>query len=49
MAYDGGNEVYVFDRQGKVYLLPLVGMSSDLAKKLADSWHEFTQKVIANA
>ena len=31
-ACDGGGEVYAFNKQGKVYLLPLVGMSPSTAK-----------------
>ena len=40
-ASNGAGEVYVFDSEGKVYILPLIGMAPDAAIKVADSWQAF--------
>ena len=42
-ATDGGNELFVFDASGKVYLMPMVGMEPKVAVLLADSFAEFLQ------
>jgi hypothetical protein len=48
-ACDGGGEIFAFNTQGKVYLLPLIGMSSNTAKEIAESWVVFKQQVLVNA
>lgn len=48
-ASDGGGEVFVFDKEGKIYLLPLVGMEPSAASKIASSWQEFKLHIVKNA
>jgi len=48
-ACDGGNEVFAFNSEGAVFLLPMVGMEPQVAEKLADSWVEFESSVLINA
>ncbi|MCJ8313915.1 MAG: SMI1/KNR4 family protein [Saccharospirillaceae bacterium] len=48
-ACDGGNEAFVFDREGKIYLLPLIGMSPNSSEKIAESWNEFLKNVLIQA
>ena len=38
---DGGNEIYAFNKHGVVFMIPMIGMSSDTVIKIADSWDEF--------
>ena len=38
---DGGGEVFAFDKEGAIFLLPLIGMSPDDATKVAKSWNEY--------
>ena len=40
-AGDGGGEVLVFDAAGRVYCLPLIGMASDVASPIAESFDQF--------
>ena len=48
-ASDGGGEVFTFDTNGSVYLLPLIGMSPDDAFKIADSWSAYESKKTESA
>jgi hypothetical protein len=41
----GGGEMLAFDAAGHVVMLPMVGMSADEAKLVADSWNEFIEKI----
>ncbi|MEZ5472621.1 MAG: SMI1/KNR4 family protein [Marinicella sp.] len=43
---DGGGEILAFDKSGKIYLLPLIGMSLNDAILIASSWHEFEQHIL---
>ena len=45
-ASDGGGEAFAFNKEGAIFSLPLVGMSQDEAKRIADSWTEFESKKI---
>lgn len=45
-ASDGGGEAFVFDSEGKIYLMPLVGMSPNDASMIAESWAEYVNKTI---
>lgn len=42
-AGNGGGEVLAFDAAGAVYVLPLIGMESEQAIKVADSFAEFSE------
>ena len=41
----GGGELLAFDADGRVVLIPMVGMSADEARPVADSWSEFVRKI----
>ena len=41
----GGGEMLAFDVNGRVVMIPMVGMSPDEAKLVADSWIEFVEKI----
>jgi len=43
-ASDGGNEVLAFDRFGIVYKLPMIGMESRYAIKIANSFSELAAR-----
>jgi hypothetical protein len=42
-AGNGGGEILAFDATGAVYMLPLIGMESKYAIKVADSFAEFAE------
>src|SRR5258708_578988 len=42
---DGGGELLAFDSVGAVFMLPMVGMEPKYAKKIANSWHEVSQRI----
>jgi len=42
---DGGGELLAFDNHGGVYKLPLIGMESRYAVKIADSWQDLEQRI----
>ena len=48
-ASDGGGEVFAFDKEGQIFLLPLVGMEPNKATKIAASWQEFKSHIVQNA
>lgn len=48
-ACDGGNEIFAFDKQGKIFIVPLVGMSLSDAKEVASSWAHFKEEILINA
>ncbi|OZI30886.1 hypothetical protein CAL29_23245 [Bordetella genomosp. 10] len=39
-AGDGGDELYVFDESGAVFLMPMIGMDADSAEPIAGSFTE---------
>ncbi len=41
----GGGEMLAFDADGRVVMIPMVGMSADEARPVADSWSEFVEKI----
>jgi hypothetical protein len=41
----GGGEMLAFDADGRVVMIPFVGMSVDEAKPVADSWSDFVKKI----
>ena len=49
-ATDGGNELYAFDQNGSVFMLPMIGLSAEHAIKITDNWNEFENliKISAN-
>jgi hypothetical protein len=38
---DGGGEMLAFGPDGKIYALPFIGMASEAATFIADSWSDF--------
>lgn len=45
-ASDGGGEVFVFDGEGQIYLMPMIGMEPSAAIKIASSWQEFKAHIV---
>lgn len=41
----GGGELLAFDANGRVVMIPFIGMSADAAWPIADSWNEFLEKI----
>jgi len=41
----GGGEILVFGADGRVFMIPMVGMSADRARPVAESWSEFVEKI----
>jgi len=48
-ASDGGGEVFAFNKEGAIFLLPLIGMSPDDATEVAKSWTEYESNKIKMA
>ena len=44
-ASDGGGELLAFDKLGKVYSIPLIGMDSKAAVLIASSWSEYASHI----
>jgi hypothetical protein len=42
---DGGGELLAFDEAGCVYKLPMIGMESRYAIKIAGSWRELQERI----
>lgn len=42
---NGGGEMLAFDAKDAVYCLPMIGMESRYAQKVADSWSEFRKRI----
>ncbi|WP_367849371.1 SMI1/KNR4 family protein [Rhodoferax sp. WC2427] len=42
-AGNGGGEIYAFDEVGAVFMLPMIGMASKSAIKIAGNFFEFAQ------
>ena len=42
---DGGGEMLAFDNSGSVYMIPFIGISSNAARKIADSWNEVRRRI----
>ena len=40
----GGGELLAFDDDGRIVMIPLISMSADEAKPVANSWSEFVEK-----
>ena len=43
-ASNGANELFVFDSTGAVFMLPLIGMESDSAIRIASSFRELARR-----
>ena len=41
----GGGELLAFDADGRVFMIPMIGMSTDEARPVADSWREFVARI----
>jgi len=41
----GGGEMLAFDADGRVVMIPMVGMSADEARPVVDSWSEFVERI----
>jgi hypothetical protein len=41
----GGGELLAFDSAGRVVVIPFVGMAVDAARRVAESWIEFLEKI----
>jgi hypothetical protein len=41
----GGDEMLAFDASGAVFMIPFIGMASDLAEPVADSWSQFLERI----
>jgi hypothetical protein len=41
----GGGEMLAFDQRGAVFMLPFIGMSSEDAMPVADSWSQFLERI----
>lgn len=41
----GGGELLAFDADGRVVMIPFIGMSPDEARPVADSWSEFIERI----
>lgn len=42
---NGSGELLAFDATGRVFMIPLVGMSAEDARPVADSWSELLEKM----
>lgn len=42
---DGGGEMLAFDAAGAVFCLPMIGMASHHARKVANSWPDFQRRI----
>lgn len=42
---NGGDELLAFDADGRVFTMPFIGMSRELAWLVADSWSGFVEKI----
>jgi hypothetical protein len=42
---NGGGEMLAFDAEGRVVMIPFVGMSTDEARQVAGSWSEFVEGI----
>jgi len=43
---NGGGELYVFNKEGAVFELPAIGMATEAALKIAESWGEFRSRIV---
>jgi hypothetical protein len=41
----GGGEMLAFDAGSRVVMIPMVGMSPDEARPVANSWREFVERI----
>jgi len=48
-ATDGGNELYAFDKNGNIWLIPMIALSIVDATFVAHSWDEFILHIINTA
>jgi len=42
---NGGGELLAFDQAGSVFMLPMIGMETKYAKKIAASWNELSLRI----
>jgi hypothetical protein len=42
---NGGGEMLAFDAEGRVVMIPFVGLSADEARPVASSWSEFVERI----
>jgi hypothetical protein len=42
---NGGGELLVFDKEGAVFMLPMIGMEPQYAQKIAASWQDFERHI----
>ena len=42
---NGGGEFLVFDLNGSIFAMPAIGMRTEVAIKIADSWLEFASHI----
>ena len=42
---DGGGELLAFDKDGVIYRLPMIGMESRYAFRVADSWTQLERRI----
>ena len=45
-AGNGGGEVLAFDTSGIVYMLPMIGMASDCAIRVADNFQSLAERFV---
>ena len=41
----GGGELLAFDSDGRVVMIPMIGMSADMARPVANSWSAFVELI----
>ncbi|MEM9535799.1 MAG: SMI1/KNR4 family protein [Cyanobacteria bacterium P01_E01_bin.45] len=46
---DGGGELLVFDMNGAIFAMPAIGMSSDVAIEIAESWSYFYSHIAVDS
>ena len=42
---DGGGEMFAFDKEGKIFAIPFIGMSPNDATFICDSWNELETRI----
>ncbi len=42
---NGGGELLAFDASGRIFMIPFVGMCPEDARRVADSWSQFAEKM----
>ena len=44
-ASNGGGEIFAFNSNGEIFLLPLIGLKSEVAVKISSSWPDFCSHI----